>query len=106
MVTNLGLSDDSTHFSGSMKTTPRGYRKIFTMGRHEMDFPLRHPKYMIENMAYKERFYKTYAWGHPWIKVGRSLEELVLNLYYGNFKVIFTAIRRRLRIWLGTEKHK
>ena len=106
MVTNLGLSDDSTHFSGSMKTTPRGYRKIFTMGRHEMDFPLRHPKYMIENMAYKERFYKTYAWGHPWIKVGRSLEELALNLYYGNFKEIFTAIRRRLRIWLGTEKHK
>lgn len=25
------------------------------------------------------------GWGHPWIKIGRSFEELFLNLRYGNF---------------------
>ena len=105
LVNNLGLSDDSTHFSGSMKTTPRGYRRIFTMARHDLEFPLRHPRYVIENVDYKERVYKNHAWGHPMIKVGRSLEELALNLRYGNFGIITKAIRRRINKWLGKDKH-
>ena len=104
MINNLGLSADSTHFSGSLQTTPRGYRRIFTMQRHETEFPLRHPKYMIENVAYKERVYKTNAWGHPWVKVGRSIEELWLNLRHGNFSRIFSAFTNRLRIWTGHSK--
>ena len=105
MVNNLGLSDDSTHFAGSMKTTPRAYRKIFTMKRYELEFPLKHPKYIIENVAYKERLYKTNAWGHPWIKMCRSMEELFLNLCYGNFGIITQAVKRRLSKWLGRDKH-
>ena len=106
MISNVGMSDDSTHFSGSLKTLPRGYRRIFTMGRHELTFPLRHPKYVVEDVTYKERYYKANAWDHPWIKVGRSLEELVLNLRYGNFAVITHAVIRRIRKTLGMEKHK
>lgn len=105
LVNNLGLSEDSTHFAGSMKTTPKGYRRIFTMGRHELDFPLRHPRYVIENVEYKERVYRNHAWRHPWIKVLRSLEELGLNLRYGNFSIISKAIRRRVNIWMGKDKH-
>ena len=106
MINNLGLSADSTHFSGSIKTTPRAYRKIFTMKRHEITFPLRHPKYVIENVDYKERLYKTNAWGHPWIKVCRSAEELWLNLRYGQFKNIWQSASRRMRKWTGQERHR
>ncbi len=106
MINNLGLSADSTHFSGSIKTTPKAYRKIFTMQRHEIDFPLRHPKYVIENTDYKERLYKTNAWGHPWIKACRSFEELWLNLRYGQFKNIRDSFIRRLNKWTGKDKHR
>lgn len=70
-----------------------------------MTFPLKHPKYVIENVDYKERLYKTNAWGHPWIKVGRSIEELALNLRYGNFGLIGKALRRRVNKWLGRDRH-
>ena len=106
MINNLGLSADSTHFAGSIKTTPKGYRRIFTMQRHETEFPLRHPKYVIENVDYKERLYKTYAWGHPWIKVCRSFEELLLNLKYGQFKNIWNSFLRRLNKWLGKDQYR
>jgi hypothetical protein len=106
MINNLGLSADSTHFSGSIKTTPRAYRKIFTMQRYEMEFPLRHPKYVIDHWAYKERLYRTNAWGHPWVKVCRSLEELYLNLRHGNFQGIWQALRRRVRKLTGQERHQ
>ncbi len=106
MINNLGLSADSTHFGGSVDTTPRAYRRIFTMKRHEMTFPLRHPRYLIEDVSYKERLYKTNAWGHPWIKIGRSLEELWLNLRHGNFAYIWKSIKRRMKKLTGGEKHK
>jgi hypothetical protein len=106
MVNNLGLTADSTHFGGSIDTTPRAYRRIFTMQRHEMDFPLRHPRYLIEDVSYKERLYKTNAWDHPWIKVGRSLEELWLNLRHGNLSFIGKSVKRRLKKWFGGDKHQ
>ena len=101
LINNIGLTADSTHYSASEKTTPRGLRKIFTMKRFELQFPLKHPRYVIDNVAYKERFYRRSAWGHPWIKLGRSLEEFFLNLRYGNFRIIGKAITNRLHKAIG-----
>ena len=75
------------------------------MKRHELDFPLKHPRYVLEDVEYKERVYKINAWGHPLVKLARSLEELWLNLRYGNFGIIGKAFSRRVNKWLGREKH-
>ena len=72
MINNLGATADSTHFAGSVHTMPRGYRRIFTMKRHEVEFPLKHPRHVIENTAYKDSVYRIMAWRHPWIKIARS----------------------------------
>lgn len=106
LINNRGLTSDSTHFTGSLETTPRAYRRIFTMKRHELQFPLRHPSHVIDHVAFKERLYKVNAWGHPWIKIGRSLEELWLNLRYGNFSAIGKAMGNRFRKLTGQSKHK
>jgi hypothetical protein len=106
MINNLGATADSTHFAGSVATLPRGYRRIFTMGRHEVEFPLRHPRYVVEHVAYKESVYRIMCWGHPWIKVCRSLEELALNLRYGNFRHIGRSVANRVRKWLGMNRYK
>lgn len=105
MINNVGLTADSTHYSASFDTMPRRLRRIFTMKRHETGFPLRHPRYVIENVEYKERLYLVNAWNNPWRKVQYSLEELALNLRRGNFKTIITALRRRIRKWIGRDKH-
>ena len=75
------------------------------MQRHELEFPLCHPKEVVENIAYLKRLYKTNAWNHPWIKFQNSIEELWLNLRYGNFGHIRKSLVRRIRKWLGIEKH-
>lgn len=104
LINNVGL-DGGTHYAGSLATTPRGLRRIFTMQRHELQFPLRHPQYVCEWMPYKESTYRANAWEHPWIKVQRSFEELFLNLRYGNFSVITKAIAKRIEKTLGRNKH-
>jgi hypothetical protein len=104
-INNVGLMADSTHFSAELKTTPHRIRRMFTMQRHELTFPLKHPTSVTENKAYLERLYKANAWNHPWIKVQNSIEELWLNLRYGNFRHISKSVSRRVRKWLGTDKH-
>ncbi len=104
-INNIGLMAASTHFSADLKTTPHRIRRMFTMKRHELTFPLKHPQEITENKAYLERLYRANAWNHPWIKVQNSIEELLLNLRYGNFSHIAQSFARRIRKWTGTEKH-
>ena len=106
MINNLGATAGSTHYTGSLDTMPRRLRRLFTMKRYEVEFPLRHPRYVIEDVDFKEQSYRTYAYGHPLIKTGRSLEELVLNLRYGNFSIIARAIATRVRKTLGLTRHQ
>ena len=101
LVNNIGLTADSTHFTATLQTMPRGLRRQFTMKRFELDFPLRHPRYVIDHVAYKDRYYRRNAFRHPLIKIRYSLEELWLNLLHGRFRNIGRSMLRRLKIWMG-----
>lgn len=106
MINNLGATDGSTHYTGSLQTMPRRLRRLFTMQRFDIDAAnIRHPRYVVEDVAFKNKVYRTYAYGHPWIKVGRSLEELWLNLRYGNFGHIRRSVTNRLHKIFGKAKH-
>lgn len=105
LVNNLGAQGEGVHFSGTNATLPKAYRRIFEMKRHELDFPLRHPRYIIENVRYKDRMFRIMGWGHPWIKIRYSLEELWLNLRHGNFRKIGSSIANRARILMGKSQY-
>ena len=106
LVNNVGMTADSTHFSAELKMMPGRLRRIFTMPRYELTFPLKHPKYVVEHVEYKDRRYKVMGWNHPWTKIGYSLEELWLNLKAGNFSFIGKSLTRRIRKWTGRDQHK
>lgn len=101
LVQNTAVSEESAHFQSSLKTLPRRMQQLFTMPSHELSFPLRHPKYVIENVEYKQRVFRIMAWEHPWIKVGRSFEELFRNLRYGNIRQIGKAAVHRFNKMTG-----
>ena len=106
LVSNVGLTADSTHFSAELQTMPHRLRRIFAMPCHELQWPLCHPKYVIENVDYKERRYKTLGWNHPLTKTAYSIEELWLNLKNANFSFIAKSLKRRIRKWTGSDLHK
>ena len=65
---------------------------------------LHHPPYVVEHVAYRHRAYRIMGWMNPKVKVGRSFEELCLNLRYGNFRFILASVRRRIKKWMGREE--
>ena len=101
MIQNSAVSAESAHFQASLKTLPRRMQKLLTMPSYDVTFPLRHPKHMIEDTAYKERVFRIMAWEHPWIKIGRSFEELYRNLRYGSISNICSAVVHRIRKMTG-----
>ena len=104
MISNAGATEDGVHLSGSNDDLPKAIRGIFTMQRHELSFPLKHPRYVIENVGYKHRMFRIMGWGHPWLKIGRSVEELFINLRKGNFKRIKEAMINRVRKLTGQSR--
>lgn len=106
MINNIGVTDRSTHFCGSIRTLPRAYRKIFTMKRYDLALPLHHPTEIIDHVAYRKRTYRVMGWRCPWRKAARSVEEFLLNLRYGQFSRIGSALKNRLHIlFFGRKFH-
>lgn len=107
LINNLGVTaGGSTHYAGSLETMPKRLRRLFTMKRYLLDFPLKHPRYVIENVDYLHSNYRTNAYGHPWIKIQYSLEEFWNNLRYGNFSFIWKSLKNRIIKLSGRKKYK
>src|SRR5574344_22082 len=105
MINNLGAIGNSTHYGTSLEIMPHALRRIFTMDRYDVAVPLKHPRFVMENVDYKERVFAIMGWDHPWIKVGRSFEELYLNLKCGNFSNISKALVHRIQKWMKMDQH-
>ena len=101
LIHNTAVSEDSAHYRASLRTLPRSMQRLLTMPAHEMTFPMRHPRYVIESVEYKRRVLRIMAWEHPWIKMGRSVEELYRNLRYGDFRNIWQAVKHRVKKLTG-----
>ena len=105
MISNSGVSSDSAHFTAELRTLPKAMQRLMTLPSYDVSFPLRHPKYVIENVEYKDRVFRIMAWEHPLVKTGRSLEELWLNLRHGSLRHIWTSVVHRVRKLTGREDY-
>ena len=63
LVANIGVTSDATHSANSVFKLPRAIRRIFYKDVYEYEFPLRHPKYIIEDYEYTKRI-----WGEDRLK--------------------------------------
>lgn len=96
MINNIGL-DGGAHYATQLELQPKRLRAQFEMHRLELNFPLVHPRQVKEYPDYQKRWYLRNAWNNPWRKVQYSLEELWLNLKHGNFSVITSAVKNRIK---------
>lgn len=93
MVKNIGLTADATHSTGGLTFIPRAVRCIFFAPIYEYEFPLKHPKYVSEDVGYQKQIYNiVFADG-----ITRFLRRVEGRLYR-----LFPALGR----WTLTEAQK
>lgn len=79
MIINIGNTPEgSTHSANGIETIPKGLRSIYTMKSYDIDFPLRHPKYVIDDVEYQKKLNRKMGNGHPLVQMYRKIEKMFL----------------------------
>lgn len=91
MISNIGNTENATHGVKNEKLLPKHTRKMFSMKLYELQFPLKHPKYVLENPEYKKL-------GVINATFFSKLESIFLRVFYGDFTSLKKGIKRRLHI--------
>ncbi len=97
LISNIGCGDNSTHNAISIKMVPKKLYEIFYPEVHEIVFPLKHPKYVFENIEYKEKLFKIIGKGHPIINLKNRLASIMLRLRYGGGKKLLQGLIKHLK---------
>lgn len=96
MIVNIGNTPEgSTHSMGSLDVIPRGLRRIYTMKSYEIEFPLKHPKYMINDVEYQKQLFRVMGTGHPMIQMWRKIEKAFLILKHEGFASLIKKLKSR-----------
>lgn len=54
LISNIGLTDESTHANSNLKIFPKHTQRLFFAPMYQMDFPLKHPRTVLDDKYYKE----------------------------------------------------
>lgn len=84
MVTNIGVTPEATHGS-SLRLMDKRTRGLFFMQSHEMDFPMKHPQYVLADYAYLDEMSKINCMGRPYLAMWRTFQYYLKCIYYGEF---------------------
>lgn len=94
MISNIGCTADSAH-ADELSQMPRGFRKVFNMEVHEMNFPMKHARYVMPDVAYEKKRNRIMAYNTPVVSLYRKFERLFLKLRKGDIKYIINKIRKK-----------
>ncbi|HHX67517.1 MAG TPA: hemolysin activation protein [Gallicola sp.] len=94
LMTNIGLTEDSVHSVNDIRKVPIGLRKIYKLELFEMNTPLKHPKYIIEDYEYNKLVNKIMK-PKGLIKYTRRIESIVYRLVLGDGLIMLKKLFRR-----------
>lgn len=97
MISNLGFTGESTHGASDINLLPKAMRKIFGMELHEIEFPLKHPPYMIEDMIFLKDFNRLMGKGHPFVNIYRLCESVFYRMRAGDFSMFKRYFSRKFK---------
>ena len=95
LISNIGIGEDGTHGAGSIKELSKAIRSIFNKKTYELNFPLKHPEFVINDSIYLDKLNKIMGVGYPIIRFLRSVEGAMYRFYYAD-KVSRKAKIKRL----------
>ncbi|MCR5025452.1 MAG: hypothetical protein K6A90_14145 [Lachnospiraceae bacterium] len=97
MISNIGVTAGASHYQDDISLIPKGYRRIFTMGRYDLDPEnIVCPDDVTDYRPYREEAYRIYGWGHPFVKFWRFLEGSFYEIRAGNFGFVWKDFKEKV----------
>jgi len=95
LISNIGLTEESVHAVNDLKKIPKGLQRVFFAPTYELNFPINHPKYMINDKYYEKQVDKIMG-NNFWINNFRKLETALRFIIYGDIKGIYKRIKKKV----------
>ena len=96
LISNIGCTLDAAHAS-ELKNMPRGQRKMFNMQTYELDFPMKHPEYIMPDVEYEKKRNRILGYNYPMVKFYRKTEQFLKKVFRLQFKSIFASILKKYK---------
>lgn len=96
MISNIGVTANSTHSVSDISMLPKGIRRIFNMETYEVVFPLKHPPYVIDDLEFSNRINRIMGKGHPVISFYRKIESILLRLKKKDYNGLMNSLISKL----------
>lgn len=91
LISNIGCTNDSAH-ADSIKNLPRGLRRLFNMKTYEMEFPLKHAKFVIPDVEYEKKRNRILGYNTPIVSLYRKCERALIKIFSGDIKFVLKKI--------------
>lgn len=95
-LANIGVGAGSTHTGKSIKALPKSLHKLYGVKTYELEFPLKHPKYVFPDAKFERVREKQLGVASRTQYFFRSAERTLRLLLTGDIAKIFTGIKKRL----------
>lgn len=95
MITNIGLTVETTNGSDDIRKVPKGLQVVFMAKTYKVDFPLKHPKYIIDDVNYRKKVFSIMGWTF-WRKWTYKIEGICRQIIYGDGKKVFNKLLKKL----------
>lgn len=82
LISNIGVQIESTHTEADIRLLCRAVQKLYTLKTFELEFPLTHPKYVIENYQHAKKHMDLLAINRPFRKIMRAVERKCRMVLY------------------------
>lgn len=92
MISNIGCTENGAHAT-AWEMLPRGIRQVFNMKTYEMEFPMKHPDYVIPDVEYEKKRNRIMAYNYPFIGFCRKIESTFLAAKNG---VLWRRIKKKI----------
>ena len=96
LVSNIGCDKDSMHMD-DIKQLPKGFRRVLNMDTYELEFPLKHPEYVMPDIEYEKRRNRIMAYNYPLVSAYRRVERVVLKIVNGDVDYVIKKILSRIK---------
>lgn len=82
LISCHGISENAEHNVNHPLKLPKSIRRLFNMKTYELQFPLKHPNYIIADIKYEELVYKIMG-NSRLIRFSRRIEGIIRRIFYG-----------------------
>ena len=96
MVCNIGFGEGAAHNNAELKFMSKRIQQFFNMKTYEYEFPLKHPKYVIEDKYYEKTLFRIMGSHGLDVYIYRRVESIIRNLLYGNKKDIMKRLLKKI----------